>query len=102
MNQREAFEKWWEDHGLQDDGEDSQYSVAAYSWAKRAWQAATANQWQTIETAPKDGTDVVVYLANNRPPIVAGYFKETNEWLAYDEPMNPVFPTHWMPLPPAP
>lgn len=42
MNQREAFEKWWEDHGLQDDGEDSQYSVAAYSWAKRAWQAATA------------------------------------------------------------
>ena len=42
MNQREVFEKWWEDHGLQDDGEDSQYSVAAYSWANRAWQAATS------------------------------------------------------------
>ena len=95
MNHRDAFEKWFQgEQGVPYDG------MWSFAWA--AWQAATASQWQPIETAPKDGTDVVVYLANNRPPIVAGYFKETNEWLAYDEPMNTVFPTHWMPLPPAP
>lgn len=101
MNQREAFEKWAE-YGKLDDRQKLIVDQSCYSIWSAAWQAATESQWRPIETAPKDGTDVVVYLANNRPPIVAGYFKETNEWLAYDEPMNPVFPTHWMPLPPAP
>lgn len=60
--------------------------------------------WQPIETAPKDGTTVLVELAGD-PPTTA-YFSEEWGWLlatpgggATDRRCNP---THWMPLPESP
>lgn len=59
------------------------------------------SEWQPIETAPKDGTDILVgFAGQDRPPVVVGWF---DDWLEYDS-VNILKgkPTHWMPLPEPP
>lgn len=66
--------------------------------------------WRPIETAPKDGTDVLLFRRlpwDPMPrPIVAGYFGTTEDcgWAAYDDPDKWIDGevTHWMPLPEPP
>lgn len=72
------------------------------------------SEWQPIETAPKDGTMILVWDESSSPGVVAAYFlSETHddeEWsgwiygdqlLADADPEGPL-PTHWMPLPEPP
>lgn len=63
--------------------------------------------WRPIETAPRDGTNILLLTAGG---VVEGYW-QWGDWsqsvieCSYDEAGGPVFgcrPTHWMPLPPAP
>ena len=65
-------------------------------------------EWQPIETAPRDGSDVLLFR-DRHPPVVAGWFDNREEagWATYDNPeewlhegRNPF--THWMPLPAPP
>lgn len=60
----------------------------------------TPATWFPIETAPKDGTDVLVW---DKAFVIAYY--ETHipppRWRSTDE-MIPLEPTHWMPLPEPP
>lgn len=64
--------------------------------------------WRPIETAPKDGTGVLVYLPDFCRVREAWFCEETGLWPADDpydedgEPCNVGLPTHWMPLPAAP
>lgn len=79
-------------------------------------------KWQTIETAPRDGTAVLV-MRNIWPGTDSGKAEECNghntyvaqwwagegdggEWMCYmdrvHEPRCPIEPTHWIPLPPPP
>lgn len=63
--------------------------------------------WQPIETAPKDGTDILVMASYSMAPAVV-YWKNGNVWDCWclsavmlrvgDE----VKLTHWMPLPEPP
>jgi hypothetical protein len=70
----------------------------------RAIDEAIAGQWQDIETAPKDGTRVLIYRGPepNEPDVgfwaLDRWFSQSNEislWGAFP-------PTHWMPLPDRP
>jgi hypothetical protein len=47
-----------------------------------------AAQWQPIETAPRDGTDVLLLRNPPYPPIVAGFYDngEVEGWASYDHP----------------
>ena len=66
--------------------------------------------WQPIETAPEDGTTVLVNDTTlGFTPWAVAYYMAGEEWSgwAYDNsylsdsnPLGPN-PTHWMPLPPA-
>ena len=59
--------------------------------------------WQPIETAPKDGTGILVYTRNDNIYVVAydNYFSAP--WrIRNDQGLNVSVPTHWMPLPAAP
>jgi hypothetical protein len=66
--------------------------------------------WQPIETAPKDGTFVLLYCEDPDPEYepycIQGWFESgafDNRWYeAHSE--NPIRPSprHWMPLPAAP
>ena len=75
-------------------------------------------QWQLIETAPKDGTTILLCQAVNADgkPIraeswglfvqVAAWWAGENAWIVYcsliKEPELHFEPTHWMPLPAPP
>jgi uncharacterized protein DUF551 len=67
------------------------------------------SEWQPIETAPIDGTDILVCMTHN----LSADEWETIQWVDYQIPGAywPVFsnrvdipfpPTHWMPLPEPP
>jgi hypothetical protein len=55
-------------------------------------------EWQPIETAPKDGTQVWAWDAErgSNPAL----WVEGAWWITYDDAM--IHPTHWMPLPDPP
>ena len=58
-----------------------------------ASRADLAPQWQPIESAPRDGTIIDVW--------VPGHGRECDVW--YDDGWSfPVIPTHWMPIPAPP
>ena len=58
------------------------------------------SEWQPIETAPKDGTEILVYRQNYlMQPIGVDKFNKYGQWTYSDSNHNP---THWMPLPKSP
>lgn len=56
--------------------------------------------WQPIETAPRDGTEVLVWDEDGPDFFLGHWDLSFRSWLSdyFDE----ISPTHWMPLPPAP
>ena len=58
--------------------------------------------WQPIETAPKDGTEVLLCepLSGGYHFIVVGAFWRQLDWITGGG--RQVDPTHWMPLPAPP
>lgn len=82
------------------------------------------DDWQPIDSAPKDGTSVLIYWPNynydgfdQRPQSVMaigrwkendrlenspGYFSDTTEWDDYGLAQPEYAPSHWMPLPEPP
>lgn len=75
---------------------------------KLEWQEpAQSDQWQPIETAPRDGTKVDLWCSH----VLHGSVRAAdaryivNNWVIGDleERLNPDWiPIHWMPLPAAP
>ena len=69
-------------------------------------------QWQPIDTAPKDGTDVLLYLPKADPPVRVGRYVakgviRSDYWFFYTGAIRSsreweIVPSHWMPLPEAP
>lgn len=59
--------------------------------------ALAANGWQPIETAPKDGRELILLLTTSRFPQVAC----SNTWWTAGFSAE-CKPTHWMPIPAAP
>lgn len=59
------------------------------------------SEWQPIETAPKDGTPLLLGFPNNCHALVGHC--EDDLWGQLDEDFGfepwPMAPTHWMPLP---
>ena len=55
-------------------------------------------EWRPVETAPKDGTTVLLGRFADEPKSAHGYIMV--DW--YRDGMTYWPPTHWMPLPPAP
>ena len=87
------------------DGYHKQHSKAHWrELADAAIAAYEAAQWRPIESAPKDGTEVVLW-ASDRPEnrekrLWVGRFEEPSEYWFDTNEGRPLWPTHWM-LPPA-
>lgn len=68
-----------------------------------------ADEWQDIATAPKDGTELLLYgvcwdrklRGKYSPDINVGWFSTNGEWLTRSL-VEGITPTHWMPLPSPP
>jgi hypothetical protein len=62
---------------------------------------AAVEAWQPISTAPKDGTEVLVYVPRRLGPLFAGASNTTGiQWWSRN--LGDVQPSHWMPLPAPP
>lgn len=74
-------------------------SIDYTSWDINEVGSIEMTEWQPIETAPKDGTDVLVWCGGTM--FIA--CMEVGRWFfdRTDYSVKPL-PTHWMPLPPAP
>lgn len=60
-------------------------------------------EWQPIETAPKDGTLILLYPTNGDGQISTGYWWEhANCWGAGGGWFDDGEVSHWMPLPEPP
>ena len=100
----EAFEKWMEDC------KEIFWDQTAVEVAKKAWIAATP-QWQPIETALKDGTEIMGFSEDGGINIIKwnrslGAYHNKGEWVisenyAYDGEES-IIPTRWQPLPAVP
>lgn len=60
-------------------------------------------KWQPIETAPKDGTEVLLFDAKDAPNEYVGFYDEGGYWcyseLLVQDVTGAAYPTHWMPKP---
>lgn len=99
MNQREVFEEWFnKSHFANSRGGFGDYK----SFAFEAWQAAQQAQWQPIETAPRDGTEIVI-LTDIGESFVAYFGTATKKWHeVFADNIIREQAAHWMPLPPEP
>jgi hypothetical protein len=104
MNQREAFEAWWQDNRPSCWHADW-FTQTMQDLAWKSWQAALASQWQPIETAPKDGTVILASLPGSDVPHSVRWHNMKRGWcLSWDGWKLGEYsqPTHWQPLPPEP
>lgn len=65
--------------------------------------------WNPISTAPKDGTEIIVYVPDFDKVCTAWFCEETGLWpggleprTEDGDPVNVGLPSHWMPLPKPP
>jgi hypothetical protein len=85
------------------------WSLPDVSAALRTAGLAIEQDWQPIETAPRDGTAVLCWPFNYsslfegkaEPEIVIGFFSE-NDWWCESNVSKTFDPTHWRPLPAPP
>lgn len=80
--------------------EDSDRDESMEYHLDRALQALSAPrvQWQPIDTAPTDGTNVLVLLKSGS--VMQAEFWDF--WMPVYFSATKIEPTHWMPLPPPP
>lgn len=59
--------------------------------------------WQPIETAPKDGTRVLLHTPDTHrySPVLGSWSDFEERWEEWGD-YYPCYPTHWMPLPEPP
>lgn len=73
-----------------------------YDLCLRALAQVRAAEWQPIETAPKDGTWIMVIAATAKEPRPWFVRMEEGDWVNQRNIVVPQLFTHWQPLPPLP
>lgn len=58
------------------------------------------SEWQTIDTAPDDGREIIVYFGKDNPKIVETASADGVWWRSRRSSRRT--PTHWQPLPQPP
>lgn len=72
--------------------------VEALAQARAALTAAKAGGWQGMESAPKDGTSILVWRKHATRPLIARYWKDF-DWFEDEDGVHLYGLTHWQPLP---
>jgi len=58
------------------------------------------SKWNSFDTVPKDGREVILWAAFWNEPVIARW--HDNCWFVKDIPFVMCVPTHWQPLPEPP
>lgn len=104
-----AFYRWW--HNQPGSNTEQGYDTWAKSEHKPRLSAtapvhqldSTGGGWQPIETAPKDGYDILVSRSYLGEPVRLAFWDEARggQWSIWPG-RECIDPTHWMPLPSPP
>ena len=111
--------EFWEDVPEREDGGDKYENLPLFIGYKNLNETREilaeldaymeSNGWQTIETAPKDETYILVFQPDTlKPDITVVCWDDFDEWWHCCDGKNPELPlrgedpTHWMPLPKSP
>jgi len=94
----------------QDNIDLAEYELDAQKYCARIAELEAAQKWRPIETAPKDETEIILFVPRSTPTtgkwIVPNPRTETPFWYwsTYDThgAVGPIYPTHWVPLPQPP
>ena len=70
----------------------------AHAKARAALTAAKAGGWQGMESAPKDGTRILVWRKHATRPLIARYQKDF-EWFEDEDGVHLYHLIYWQPLP---
>lgn len=115
-----SFNDWFErEFPKNDDGHCPRYHASMkfdlmlLAWVGGAALSAPASGWLPIESAPKDGTRILIFQAGARRQVQEAswaipYESATGYWATPIGPLGrgytilPESPTHWMPLPASP
>ena len=114
-DERAAFEAWHNEYRTQElvRRDDTYYNTHVRcrweGWQARAIESALQPGWRDIESAPKDGTHVLLWCQTHiqkgvqAMPFTGRWFSG-GPWIIVNADMaiQRVEPTHWMALPPAP
>ena len=70
-------------------------------------EVGVMQNWQTIETAPVDGSKVLLWARHHDLPdatfsFMVGRYDIIFGWVVTSPDVAPIVPTHWMQLPDAP
>ena len=60
------------------------------------------SSWQPMETAPRDGTSILIWDSSGKCMVFGHWYDEWNDWQNDQNLCEIPNPSHWMPLPPAP
>lgn len=98
------------DDAYYQNGEQHEYAETIRAALQGAAMSQKVDEWQPIETAPKDGTDILIYCKDTHEMFVAFYATQIEtgqqDWIIARAKDGTCFvlksPTHWMPLPPQP
>lgn len=75
----------------------------ARKWVEYCDREDAVQYWQPIETAPKDGTEILIYSRYGDQYVVSYDDSFNAPWrVRNEEGLNAHIPTHWMPLPEPP
>jgi hypothetical protein len=87
-------------------------SIDYTSWDINETGSIEMTEWQPIDTAPKDGTAILIWpaqsaLTGSTECMTISYVVRWHDWKeawieASGEEYDTFYPTHWMPLPEAP
>ncbi len=76
----------------------------AQAWQAKAGMLGMSQEWQPIETAPKDAP-ILIWDRDLVQPLIVGWYKDyqgLGYWGVVLSDQEPAAPSHWMPLPEAP
>lgn len=101
---RKVVEGRWPEHPVEVDTLLEEIDAALS--APQGTEGPTLGEWLPIETAPKDGTDFLAFLAYGyitRARYINGrFFAADSMGTSSSAPPHDTTATHWMPLPPPP
>ena len=88
--------------GHNPDGLNNAIVGVADGWRLLEREEVYEREWQPIETAPKDGT--LVLIKGIQGAVSAWYDSDNHDWVCYDDKFTLEFdePDHWQPLPEPP
>lgn len=92
------FEQWW----ATKEAEGYQYGREALENVRFGFEGAQERRWRLIETAPKDGSDVLIARLNDSGVIWWSKAQWSRKWSQWRFHGNVFEPSHFLPLPAPP